>query len=130
MLKKALVISGVLVIACNLGYLLTSFAEVTSIHIFCAIFMVYGVAINATIKASKKAMATSPHIFLPPNYFIFSLSISSINFSLSSCLPPSNSVASHILNTHTASFTVKSSAPIANILLLLCNLAYFAVYSL
>lgn len=43
MLKKALVISGVLVIACNLGYLLTSFAEVTSIHIFCAIFMIFSI---------------------------------------------------------------------------------------
>ena len=30
---------------------------------FLAIFIVYGVAINATINASRKAIAISPHIY-------------------------------------------------------------------
>ena len=96
---------------------------------FRAILMVYGVAINVTIKASKKAMAISPHIGFA-SYFMFSFSISSMIFILSACLPPSNSVASHILIIQIASFTVTSSAPIDKILLLLCNFENFAVYSL
>lgn len=91
--------------------LLSSFGMSTAPTFF-ASFMVYGVVTNATTNASTNAIAMSPHIFIPPCfyflfYFIFSFSICSIIFSLSSYFPPLNSVAIQFLIMQIASFVVK-----------------------
>lgn len=89
--------------------LLLSFG-ISSAPIFFAIFIVYGVATNATTNASINAMAISPHILIPPIsyiYFILFLSISSNIFNLSSYFPPLNSEANQFLIIHIVSFSVK-----------------------
>ena len=70
---------------------------ISTAPIFFAIFIVYGVATNATTNANIKAIAISPHIYIPPYYFIFFSSISFIIFNLSSYLSPLNSPAIQFL---------------------------------